>query len=132
MQRLTSRTVLLGALAVVWGCSGDPTNNKGTPTDIVADPTILVITDGGSKATLVSAVDEDGQALEADFAVTDATAGITAALDPTFRPTIGAKPIKTQARINVSVAPGTPSGSFVVNALGLTKTVTVDVTPAGP
>jgi len=92
----------------------------------------MVITDGGSKATLVSAIDEDGQALEADFAVTDATTGITAALDPTFRPTIGAKPIKTQARINVSVAPGTPSGSFVVNALGLTKTVTVDVTPAGP
>jgi hypothetical protein len=131
MQRLTSRMVLLGGLALGLGCSGDPTKNKGTPTDIVAEPTVMFVPQGTSKPVLVTAIDEDGQALETDFTISNVGAGITATLDPTFLPTIDAKPIRHQARIVVNgVDVGT--STFTVEALGLSKVVTVTTQAAGP
>jgi hypothetical protein len=131
MQRLTRGLVWFGAMLVIGACSGDPTNNKGTPTDIVAIPTAMFVTQGQSKAVIVSAVDEDGQSLVADFSVSNVGPGITAAVDPDFLPVVGSKPIERQGRIVVTGV-AVSSDSFRVNALGLTKSIRVTTVAPPP
>jgi hypothetical protein len=129
MQRWMRCSVLFGLLAGIWACSGDPTNNSGTPTLIVADPTALTVAVGASKGVVVSVVDEDGQSLAATFDATQG-AGITVTRDATFLPTQTVPPVDIghQARFVVTgAAPG--ATSFNVLAAGLTQTVTVTVTP---
>jgi hypothetical protein len=130
MQRLTRCSVLFAMLAGIWACSGDPTNNSGTPTFIVADPTILFVTQGTTTGVIVSVVDEDGLSLASDFTVSGIGAGLTVFRDPDYLPTQTIPPtdIGHQARFVVA-ADIVGSTSFVVNASGLTKTVTVNVTP---
>ena len=62
MQRLKGRSVLFGALAVL-ACSGDPTGNQSTPTEIQTSPDVVFVTQGDSQAVLVSVLDEDGNVL---------------------------------------------------------------------
>jgi hypothetical protein len=131
MHRLTRCLAWIGATLVVWACSGDPTNNKGTPTDIVADPGALFVTQGDSQAVIVTAVDEDGQSLVADFSVSNVGTGITATLDPTFLPTIDAKPIQRQARIYVKAVDVTAT-TFTVSALGLSRDIRVTTLAPAP
>jgi hypothetical protein len=131
MHRLTRCMAWIGATLVMWACSGDPTNNKGTPTDIVADPGALFVTQGDSQAVIATVVDEDGQSLVADFTVSNVGTGITATVDPTFLPTIDAKPINRQARIYVKAIDVTAT-TFRVNALGLTKDIRVTTVAPGP
>ena len=130
MQRLIRCSVLFGVLAGIWACSGDPTNNTGKPTFIVADPTILSVAPGGNTGVIVSVVDEDGQSLASDFSVSNVGAGIAVARDPNYLPTQTIPPtdIGHQARFVISAdAAGTTQ--FTINASGLTKVVTVNVTP---
>jgi hypothetical protein len=127
MQRLTSCSVLFGVLAGIWACSGDPTNNSGKPTFIVADPTVVFVTQGDSQGVVVSVVDEDGLSIVSDFSASNIGTGITVNKDPNFLPTQTIPPtdIGHQARFFVKGVDVT-STSFVVNASGLTKTVTVN------
>lgn len=136
MHRLTRCLAWIGATLVVWGCSGDPTNNEGIPTDIVMDPGALFVTVGDSQAVVVTAVDEAGQSLVADFSIVsfDPTV-VTAFVDPNFLPTVGSKPINRAHRIFVkAIAASSNPSQVVVNAsVGLTKAITVHITaPAGP
>jgi hypothetical protein len=129
MQRWTRCSVLFGLLAGIWACSGDPTNNSGKPTLIVADPTILSVAVGASKGVVVSVVDEDGQSLAATFDATQG-AGITVTRDETFLPTQTVPPVDIghQARFVVTGGVVGPT-TFTVLAAGLSKDVTVNVTP---
>jgi hypothetical protein len=124
MQGLIRGLAGFGAILVLWGCSGDPTGNKGTPTRIVANPEAMFVTQGQSEGVIVTVVDEDGQSLVADFSVSNVGAGITAVVDPNFLPVVGSKPIQRQGRIVVTAIDVT-STSFIVNALGLTQEVRV-------
>ena len=130
MQRLIRCSVLFGVLAGIWACSGNPTKNTGKPTFIVADPTVLFVAPGGNTGVIVSVVDEDGQSLASDFSVSNVGAGIAVARDPNFLPTQTIPPtdIGHQARFVVSGGVTGPN-TFTVNASGLTKVVTVNVTP---
>jgi hypothetical protein len=130
MQRLTRCSVLFGVLAGIWACSGDPTNNSGKPTFIQADPTVLFVQQGLTTAVIVSVVDEDGLSLASDFSVSNIGPGLIVFRDPDFLPTQTIPPtdIGHQARFVVA-AEAAGATSFTVNASGLTKTVTVNITP---
>ncbi len=127
MQRLKGRKVLFGALAVL-ACSGDPTGNEGTPTQITASPDVVFVTQGDSQAVIVSVVDEDGQSLQADFTTSNVGAGIAVVEDPTFLQVSSGIPIRRQARFFVKGVDLVAS-SFTVNALGLSKTLAVTSVP---
>jgi hypothetical protein len=120
----------VGALSAVSGCaSGDPTDNEGTPTEIVATPEVVFVDQGETEAVVVTVVDEDGQALEADFAITNVGAGITVTPDPDFLPVTGGNPLRRQARFFVQ-GDALTAATFRVEALGLTKDVQVTSVPA--
>jgi hypothetical protein len=127
MQRLKGRKVLFGALAVL-ACSGDPTENQGTPTDITALPQVVFVTQGDSQAVIVSVLDEDGQALQADFTVSDVGAGITVVEDPTYLGVSSANQIRRQTRFYVKGV-DLVATSFKVNALGVSKTIQATAVP---
>jgi hypothetical protein len=129
MQPLMARMVLFGLLAVL-ACHGDPTENEGTPTDIVAQPAVVFVAQGTTEPVLISVVDEDGQALQADFTVANIGPGITVEPDPTFLQLSSANQIRRQARFFVT-ANELAASSFEVSALGLTDTVEVTSIPAG-
>jgi hypothetical protein len=127
MDWLKVRMVPLGALAVL-ACSGDPTGNQGTPTEITATPEVVFVTQGDSEAVVVSVVDEDGQLLEADFTRSDVGAGISVEEDPNFLSLNNSQQIRRQARFFVKGSDLTHT-SFKVSALGLTKTIEVTSIP---
>ena len=127
MQRLKGRSIVLVALAAL-ACSGDPIGNEGTPTEIVANPDVVFVTQGDSQAVLVSVIDEDGQVLEADPAATNVGSGIAVVRDPTFQEVTTDKPISRQARFYVKGVDLTAT-SFDLTAFGLTKTIEVTSVP---
>jgi hypothetical protein len=127
MQRLKGRSVVFGALAVL-ACSGDPTGNESTPTQINANPDVVFVTQGDSSAVIVSVVDEDGQILQADPTVSNVGAGISVNLDPNFQAVTTENPIRRQARFFVKATDLT-STTFTINASGLTKQVQVVTVP---
>src|SRR6267142_138997 len=120
MQRLIRCSVLFGVLAAIWACSGDPTNNSGKPTLIVADPTVLFVTQGDSQGVVVTVVDEDGQSVAATFDATQG-AGISVTRDLNFLPTQTIPPtdIGHQARFFVKGVTVSTT-AFTVLAAGLT------------
>jgi hypothetical protein len=132
MHRLTRCLAWIGATLVVWGCSGDPTSNKGTPTDIVADPGALFVTQGDSQAVIATVVDEDGQALVSDdFAVASVGPGVSAFEDPNFLLTLGGTPIHRQHRIYVKAIDVTAT-TVTVTGLGLSKEIRVTTVAPAP
>ena len=129
MERLTRCLVWLGVFAFAGACSGDPTDSSRTPTDIVADPEVVFVVQGDSQTVEVVVVDEQGQPLPGDFAITtQPSAAATVTPDATFLPVLGGNPIGTTARFFVK---GNELGatSFVVSASGLDQTVRVEVVP---
>ena len=130
MQPLKARMVLFGALAGL-ACHGEPTGNEGTPTSIIAKPEVVFISQGASEAVIVTVVDEDGQALQADFTTSNVGAGITVVEDTTFLQVTSANQIRRQARFFVTGGDLTASpSSFVVSALGVSDTIQVTSVPA--
>ena len=129
MERLTRCLVWLGVLAFAGACSGDPTDSSRTPTDIVADPSVVFVTQGDSQSVDLNLVDEQGQPLPAEFAITTPpSAAATVNPDPGFLQVVAGDPIGTTSRYFVT---GVELGatSFVVSASGLSKTVRVEVVP---
>jgi hypothetical protein len=90
----------------------------------------VYVPQGSTKPVTVTVVDEDGQALQADFTVSNVGPGITVTPDPTYLEVSSANQIRRQARFNVT-AVELAASSFVVNALGLSDTVIVTSIPAG-
>src|ERR671918_680984 len=101
MQPLKGRRVLFGALAVL-ACSGDPTGNESIPTEIVASPDVVFITQGETQNIIASVVDEDGQIIQSDINATAVGSGITVVEDSTFNTVNTGTPIARQHRFLVT------------------------------
>ena len=129
MARLTRCLVWLGVLGFAGACSGDPTDSSRTPTDILADPIVVFVTQGDSQSVDLNLVDEQGQPLPAEFTITTPpSAAATVNPDPGFLQVVAGDPIGTTSRYFVT---GVELGatSFVVSASGLSKTIRVEVVP---
>lgn len=127
MQPLKGRRVLFGALAVL-ACSGDPTGNESVPTEIIASPDVVFVTQGETQAVIASVVDEDGQILQSDINHTNVGAGITVAEDPTFQTVNTGTPIARQHRFLVT-GNELAATSFTLEGSGLTRTFQVTSIP---
>jgi hypothetical protein len=119
--------VLFGALAAL-ACSGDPTDNEGTPTAITATPDVVFVTQGDSQAVIAAVVDEDGQILQADLNATNVGGGIVVVEDPTYRAVQGSLPIQRETRFFVKGVDLTAT-TFTLEAAGLTKDIQVTSVP---
>jgi hypothetical protein len=84
---------------------------------------------GTTQPVVVTVVDEDGQALQADFTVSNVGAGITVEEDPTFLGLTTENQIRRQARFFVTGV-DLVAASFVVSALGVSDTIEVTSIPA--
>lgn len=118
------------AIALVLGaCSGDPTDNfRGNATNITASPTSLFIVRGETKEVIVEVVDDQGNPLEQDVAVSGG-AGLTITLDPDYLGTTTTDgQLKYEKAFNVTANELT-STTFTVTSGDLSREIAVRVTP---
>jgi hypothetical protein len=120
-------------LLLVAGCSQD-VGNPGEGTILSATPTQLFLEVGESKTVDVSAKDNDGNPVTADFVVTDPGSGIGVRRDSTFLPvyvddsTLQVPPTAERFRFIVT-ADAYTSTHFTVTANGQTIDIPVQVVP---
>ena len=132
MNRLVRGSVILAAAAVSWACGGLDTDGIDQTARLVADPSVVFVSNTDSQAVFVEAQNELGQQLEGDFTVTDVGAGINVALDTAFAPRPGVDNLPTRVRYFVRASDPTSfvNTSFTVSANGQTITIPVRITPA--
>jgi len=134
VQRSFSFLVLAGLLS----CKGDPTGDLRNGTDhLNADPTSLFVRQDSSKFVVITAVDEQGNAVAAKFSDAQGLGpGITVVKDPTFAPVYNSKgelvpPSEVVAtRYIVTATANTANSSFDVTADGKTIHIPVRIIPA--
>lgn len=124
--------VALGASA----CGDDPSVDFGgdSPTKIQASPEVMFVNQGESEQLIVRLVDDRNRATPTSFEISNVGAGITVALDRTFRPDyIGSdqlefKEIQYAHRLIVSAVD--PVGTtFTVSSGGISQVIQVKVVP---
>jgi hypothetical protein len=129
MKPWSRSKVVLVTSALLWACSGDPTDSfRGSVAEVTARPTSLFIERGQTKQVVVSAVDEQGNPLLDDISVSGG-AGLTIVEDTTYlQTTTNPQPVKTEKAFNVT-ANDLTSTSFTVSAGGKSVDVAVKATP---
>jgi hypothetical protein len=130
MKRSMCGLVLLTAGTGLSSCSGDPTESLRTGERILAEPSSVFVSQGGTKFVTVQLVDNQGNQLAADFTQQNVGSGITVVEDTTFIRTSDGGQLQTRSRFIVTgVAP--TATSFEVASGGQTATIPVRVTPTG-
>jgi hypothetical protein len=124
MKRLTSGTILLGAVLAAAACNSVTDSLTGSATRIIATPTFLIGDTAATKNVLVQTFDDQGSPLIGAAVVSGVTGAITAAVDPNYRP--GAQPVTTQILVKGTAL---NNGTFTVTANGLSTDVHVTVAP---
>jgi hypothetical protein len=124
MKRLMSGTVLLGAVLAVAACNDVTGGLTGSATRIIATPTFLIGDTAATKNVLVQTFDDQGMPVVGAATVTAVTGAITAVVDTGYRP--GGQPVVTQILVRGT---GLNTGSFTVDANGLSTVVNVTVAP---
>jgi hypothetical protein len=128
MQPTTRGLVVLAAAAILWSCSGDPTDvTREGPPRILADPSALFLSQGDSAFVQVQLADSQGNQLDADFQAAAASGALTVTEDAEFLPVPGGS-LLTQARFNV-LANTSGVTSLTVTAAGASLEVPVRVIP---
>jgi hypothetical protein len=136
MKRILRGAVVFAASALVWACNTEPeVVQGGDPVAIVADPAVVLVPQFGTEEVLVRLVDQQGQSLETEIAVSATGTGIEVTSDPLYRPvyapdgSLTANTANTELRLEVEgLALGTTT--FTVTGEGLSEEVTVTVVPA--
>ena len=135
MNRFRSGLVPLFALAALFGCNSEPTEDlRGGPSQLVANPSQLFIEVGETKEVIVGAVDGQGNPLDFNYEVTETGTGIAVKRDSSFLPifvddsTLQAPAEAPRFKFLVTGSTYT-STSFTVSAGGLDLEIPVQVVP---
>jgi hypothetical protein len=135
MNRAIRRSMILVAAGVA-ACNGDPTGDLRNGIDhLVAAPTALFLSPGGSTNVIVEAVDEQGNRQGASFTIGSVSPGINVVEDLGFNPIYDKDgnlvPRSSPTRVRYVVTPDAPSGStgFVIRAGGKELTIPVRLVP---
>jgi hypothetical protein len=131
MNRLVRGSVILAAVAVVGACGGLDTDEIDQTAELVADPSVVYVSNRDSQAVFVEALNSLGQQLTGDFTLTDVGPGIVVNLDTTFAPRPGVDDPPTRVRYFVKAASVTTfvSSTFTVSANGESVVIPVRITP---
>lgn len=135
MNRAIRRSMILVAAGVA-ACNGDPTGDLRNGVDhLIAAPTALFLSPGGSTNVIVEAVDEQGNRQGTGFSIGSVAPGINVVEDLAFNPIFDEDgnliPRKRPTRVRYIVTPDAPSGSssFVIRAGGKELTIPVRLVP---
>jgi hypothetical protein len=131
MNRLVRGSVILAAAAVSWACGGLDTDGIDTTAELVADPGVVYVANTDSQAVFVEALNDLGQQLEGNFALSNVGAGLVVTLDTAFAPRPGVENLPTRVRYFVRAADPTTfvNSSFTVTANGQSLVIPVRITP---
>jgi hypothetical protein len=129
MKRSMCGLILLAAVAGLGSCGGDPTGDEiEQGQTIIADPSSVFLSAGGSKFVTVQVLDELGNQLPVDFQAQNVGPGITVELDTTYLQTTIGTHLETAQRFIVTGTSPTAT-QFELASNGLSDTIPVKVTP---
>jgi hypothetical protein len=129
MKPWSRSKVVLVSSAVLWACSGDPTDSfRGGPAEVTVTPTSLFIERGETKQVIVEVIDEQGNPLVEDVTVSGGT-GLTITEDPTHLQTTATSSEPSHERAFNVTANELVSTTFTVSGGGKTADVSVRTTP---
>ncbi len=133
MNRLVRGSILVAVAGGIWACGGNAFDtNLDTIASIKATPQIVFVSNVDSEAVVVEAVNDLGNQNEAEFTISNKTAGLVVNQDTGYGLVIGGDNLKTRARFFVKGQDSSTfvSGSFDVDAAGKSVTVDVNIVPS--
>jgi hypothetical protein len=130
MKRLLCGSVVLAASLGLASCNGDPTSEfRDGPSQILADPSVVFVSQGGVEEVVFQVIDQAGDPLAATWEVSATGSGISVAQNPEHLPTTVGAPLESEVQFIVT-AGGTPlASSFTVTSGDLSVEVPVNVLP---
>src|SRR6185503_2980648 len=129
MKRSMCGLIVLAAVAGLGSCGGDPTGDQiEQGQQVVADPSSMFLSAGGSEFVVVQVLDELGNQLPVNFEPLNVGPGITVERDTTYlQTTIGTNLETAQRFIVTGTAP--TATQFELASNGVSTTIPVKVTP---
>jgi len=131
MKRSMCGLIVLAAVAGLASCGGDPTGDQiEQGQQVIADPSSMFLSTGGSEFVVVQVLDELGNQLPVNFEAQNVGPGITVVRDSTYlQTTIGTNLETAQRFIVTGTAP--TATQFELASNGVSTTIPVKVTPTG-
>ncbi len=131
MKRSMCGLIILAAVAGLASCGGDPTGDQiEQGQQVVADPSSMFLSTGGSEFVVVQVLDELGNQLPVNFEAQNVGPGITVVRDSTYLQTTIGTNLETAQRFIVTGTTPT-STQFDLTSNGVSTTIPVKVTPTG-
>ncbi|MFL5461058.1 MAG: hypothetical protein ACJ8AY_10285, partial [Gemmatimonadales bacterium] len=129
MKRSMCGLIVLAAVAGLASCGGDPTGDQiEQGQQVIADPSSMFLSTGGSEFVVVQVLDELGNQLPVNFEALNVGPGITVVRDSTYlQTTIGTNLETAQRFIVTGTAP--TATQFELASNGVSTTIPVKVTP---
>jgi hypothetical protein len=130
MKRSMCGLIVLAAVAGLVSCGGDPTGDQiEQGQQVIADPSSMFLSTGGSEFVTVQVLDELGNQLPVNFEALNVGAGITVERDTTYLQTTIGTNLETAQRFIVTGTSPTAT-QFELASNGVSTTIPVKVTPA--
>ena len=129
MKRSMCGLIVLAAVAGLGSCGGDPTGDEiEQGQQVIADPSSMFLSTGGSEFVVVQVLDELGNQLPVNFEALNVGAGITVERDTTYLQTTIGTNLETAQRFIVTGTSPTAT-QFELASNGVSTTIPVKVTP---
>jgi hypothetical protein len=129
MKRSMCGLIVLAAIAGLGSCGGDPTGDQiEQGQQVIADPSSIFLSAGGSEFVVVQVLDELGNQLPVNFEAQNVGPGITVERDTTYLQTTIGTHLETAQRFIVTGTAPTAT-QFDLTSNGVSTTIPVKVTP---